>query len=112
MAFIGRDSIRTKIVIDNKIIEQVNVFNYLGIMIFYEKELDIDNKLHNYLKITGILNNVFKPQKTLRKTRIKLYNTLALQLLYGSETWNIKAKYARRITAAEMKYVRRKAGYT
>jgi len=25
--------------------------------------LDIDNKLHNYLKITGILNNVFKPQK-------------------------------------------------
>jgi len=29
--------------------------------------LDIDNKLHNYLKITGILNNVFKPQKLLRK---------------------------------------------
>ena len=28
-----------------------------------EKELDIDNKLHNYLKITGILNNVFRPQK-------------------------------------------------
>ena len=46
-------------------------------MISYEKELDIDNKLHNYLKITGILNNVFRPQKTLKKTRIKLYNTLA-----------------------------------
>ena len=27
-------------------------------MISYEKELDIDNKLHKYLKITGILNNV------------------------------------------------------
>jgi hypothetical protein len=39
------------------------------------------------LKITGILNNVFRPQKTLKKTRIKLYNTLALPvLLYGSET--------------------------
>jgi len=49
---------RTKIVIDNKIIEQVNSFNYLGNMIPYEKELDIDNELHNYLKITGILNNV------------------------------------------------------
>ena len=47
----------------NKIIEQVNMFNYLGNMISYEKELDIDNKLHNYLKITGILNNVFKPEK-------------------------------------------------
>ena len=33
-------------------------------MISYEKELDIDNKLHNYLKITGILNNVFRRQKT------------------------------------------------
>ena len=44
-------------------------------MISYEKELDIDNKLHNYLKITVILNNVFRAQKTHKKTRIKLYNT-------------------------------------
>ena len=82
-------------------------------MISYEKDLDIDNKLRNYLKITGIINNVFRPQKTLKKTRIKLYNTLALPvLLYGSETWNIKARDARRITAAEMKYMRRTAEYT
>ena len=47
-----------------------------------------------------------------KKRRIKLYNTLALPvLLYGSETWNIKARDARRITAAEMKYMRRTAGY-
>ena len=52
-------------------------------------------------------------KKTLRKTRIKLYNTLALPvLLYGSETWAVKARDARRITTAEMKYVRRTAGYT
>jgi len=58
-------------------------------------------------------NNVFRPQKTLKKTRIKLYNTLALPvLLYGSETWTIKARDARRMTAAEMKYMRRTAGYT
>ena len=52
-------------------------------------------------------------QKTLKKIRIKLYNTLALPvLLYGSETWTIKASDARRITATEMKYMRRTAGYT
>jgi len=67
MSFERRDPVRTKIVIDNKIIEQVNSFNYLGKMISYEKELDIDNKLHNCLKITGILNNVFSPKKPLRK---------------------------------------------
>ena len=46
------------------------------------------------------------------KTTIKLYNTLVLPtLLYGNETWTIKARDARRITAAEMKYLRRTAGY-
>jgi hypothetical protein len=43
------------------------------------------------LKITGILNNVFRPQEILKETRIKLYNILALPvLLYGSETWLLK----------------------
>jgi hypothetical protein len=42
-----------------------------------------------------------------------LYDTLALPvLLYGSETWTIKASDARRITAAEMKYMTGTAGYT
>ena len=72
MAFRGQDPVRIKIVIDNKIIEQVNSFNYLGNMISYEKELHIDNKLHNYLKITGILNNVFRPQKNLKKKKNKI----------------------------------------
>jgi len=50
--------------------------------------------------------------KALKKTRIKLYNTLALPvLLYGSETWTIEVRDARRIIAAEMKYIRRTAGY-
>ena len=63
MAFKGRDPVRTKIVIDKKIIEEVNLFNYLGNMICYEGELDIDNKLNTFLKINGILTNVFRPQK-------------------------------------------------
>jgi hypothetical protein len=33
-------------------------------------------------------------------------------LLYDGETWTIKARDARRITAAEMKYMIRTAGYT
>jgi hypothetical protein len=75
--------------------------------------MDIGNKLNNYLKITGIIKNVFRPRKSLKKTRIKLYNTPLLPtLLYGSENWTIKARDAARITASEMKYVRITAGYT
>jgi hypothetical protein len=55
--------VRTKSVIDNKIIEHVNLFNSLGNMISYEGQLDIDNELNNFLKITGISYNVFRPQK-------------------------------------------------
>jgi hypothetical protein len=75
--------------------------------------MDIDNKLNNHLKITGIINNVFRQEKTLKKTRIKLYNTLAIPaLLYGSENWTVKARDATRITATEMKYRIRTAGET
>jgi hypothetical protein len=37
MAFKGGDPARTKIVTDNKIIEQVKSFDYLGNMISYER---------------------------------------------------------------------------
>jgi len=78
----------------------------------YEKEMDIDNKMNNYLKTTGIINNMFITQKTFKKTRIKLYSTLTLTgLLYGSQNWAIKARDTRRIIVAEMKYMRKTAGY-
>jgi hypothetical protein len=67
--------------------------------------VDIDNNINNHLIITGIINNVIRPQKTLRKTRTKLYSTQALPgVLYCNENWTIKTRDVRRITAAEMKY--------
>ena len=63
--------------------------------------------------MTGIINNMFRPQKTLKKTRIKFYNKLTLPAqLYSSENWTIIARDARRIIAAEMQYMRKTAGYT
>ena len=75
MAFKRRDQVRIKTVIDNKITEHVYLFNSLG------NDISWKRIGHNYLKITRTLNNVFRPQKTLKKTRIKLYNTLALQVV-------------------------------
>ena len=69
MAFKGRDPVRTKIVTTNKIVEQVNSFSYLGNMIPYEKELDIYNKVHKYLKIAAIVNSVCRPQKKLLRKK-------------------------------------------
>jgi hypothetical protein len=75
--------------------------------------VDVDNKLNNYLKITDIINNMFRPQKTLKKTRIKLCSILAHPaVLYSSENWTIEARGTRRITEAHMKYMRKTAEYT
>jgi hypothetical protein len=51
---------------------------------------------------------VFRP----KKTRIKLYNILPVPtLLYSGENWTNKARDVTTVTAAEMKYMRRTAGY-
>jgi hypothetical protein len=61
MAFRGKEPTRSKIVISNKSTEQVTTFNYLGTLVSYEN--DIDSKISKFLKITGIINNIFKPNK-------------------------------------------------
>jgi hypothetical protein len=38
MAYKGRDPARSKILINNKIMEQVNTFNYVRNLVSYEKE--------------------------------------------------------------------------
>jgi hypothetical protein len=79
----------------------------LGNLVSYEKEKDIDSKVTNILKITGIINNTFKPNKVQKGARIKLYATLALPvLLYGSETWTVKSKDESRLTSGNEVYAK------
>jgi hypothetical protein len=112
MLFKGRDPGRSKCVIDSKIIG-VNSFNCLGDLISSEKDVHIDNKLSNLLKITGITNNRFRPQTSIKKTRMKLYYALALPvLLDGTGNWTITVRDVERITAAEVEYMRKTAGRT
>ena len=71
-------------------------------MIPHDKEVDVDNKLNNYLKITGIINNMFRPHRRLNKTRMNLCSTLALPaLLCGSDNMTIEARGLNSKIAAE-----------
>jgi hypothetical protein len=54
---------------------------------------------------------MFRPQKTLKKSIVKLHITLSLPaLFYGSESRTIKARVARKITAAEIENTLETAG--
>jgi hypothetical protein len=57
MTLRGKEPKRSKILIDNKSIEQVNTFNYLGNLVSYENKKDVDSKISTFLKITGIINS-------------------------------------------------------
>ena len=92
MAFCGNYPIRIKICINNKLLERVNAFNYLGYKLSFIEEREIPEKIIKFNRTIGL-----KPSLVQRHTRTCLYKTLAQPTLcYGSEAWIL-----RRITTSE-----------
>jgi len=82
---------RSKILINNNIIEQINTFNYLGCSIAYQTEINITIKISEFLEITEIINRTLKPSQVQNHTRMKIYNISSLPTsLYGCESRVIK----------------------
>ncbi|KAJ4439022.1 hypothetical protein ANN_14978 [Periplaneta americana] len=71
MAFSGENPIPSKIMINNTLIERVNSFNYLGYNLSYITDEDMSNKISKFIKITGVINAVFKPSHGQKHTRLK-----------------------------------------
>jgi hypothetical protein len=81
--------------------------------ISYEGEKDMNIKPENFVKVLGIINQIFKLLLVSRHTRIRIYKTLARSALsYGSEAWIVRRTDERRLISAEMRFLRRTAGYT
>ncbi|KAJ4438978.1 hypothetical protein ANN_14932 [Periplaneta americana] len=112
MGFKGTTPLRTKIIINNEIIDQVNCFNYLGCMISYDQINDIDRKLSKFQQLIGTIKRTLK-KKVRTDTILKFYKTMAIPTLtYGSETWCMTTQQMKRIEAAEMRLLRPIAGYS
>jgi hypothetical protein len=78
-----------------------------------EGEKDFNTKAANFVKVLGIINQIFKPSLVSRHTIIRIYKTLARPVLsYGREAWTIRRTDERILTSAEMCFLRRTAGYT
>ena len=113
VAFKGKDPCRSKIVIGGKIVEQVSTFKYVGVNISYQGEVDVQNKLNRFLRVSGSINRTLRANKVSREARLKVYNTLAIPVLtFGCEVWSLRKTDKQRITAAEMRFLRRTAGVT
>jgi hypothetical protein len=60
MAFKGKYPIRTKIVIEDKTLEQVNHFKYLGYDVTFLVETDTDAKIKKFQNICGTIRRTLK----------------------------------------------------
>jgi len=96
-----------KIVINNKIIEQINTSNYLDCSISYQNENDFTLKISKFLQIMGIIHRILKPSYIHKCTRLKIYNTLAVPTaLYRCENLAIKEQDKYRVISVEMDFMR------
>jgi len=107
MTLKGIDPVRSKIVINNNIIEQINTFSYPGCPILYQREKDITVKVTILLHIMGIITKNLRPSQAQKHTTLKMYNTWHYLLYYTF----VKLGQLE-ITSVEMKFMRRTAKYT
>jgi hypothetical protein len=99
-------------VIDNKTIEQVSSFKYLGFNVSYCLKEDINIKLNKFKRMCGMIRRTLR-QKTLQITQLKFYKIMAVSMLtYASENWTINLSDKKKIESAEIKFLRSVAGCT
>jgi hypothetical protein len=111
MALKGKVNVRSKIVLNNHIIEQVNSFNYLGYTIAVTNNKDLEIKLNRFHQMCGTIRRMLY-KKTRKDTQIKFYKAMAgPTFTYGSEIWTLTIKQEARIETVEMNFLRSVAGY-
>jgi hypothetical protein len=80
MGLCGKYTQRVKIVIDDKIIEQLSNFIYLGNLISNDGK-DINTKLQEYNKLNGVIKRHFGKQMS-TETKLRLHNICSKPALF------------------------------
>lgn len=100
---------------DHKI-QDVTSYEYLGSIISQDGKIDLDinNRLRKTNKTCYSLNKViFAKRKIEKETKLRLYNSVIVPILmYASESWTLHKNQEHRLTAMEMKVLRRIEGVT
>jgi hypothetical protein len=104
---------RCKIVIDDKTIEQVLSFKYLGFNVSYCLKEDTNIKVNKFQRMCGRIRRTMRQKKNLQSTQLRFYKIMAVPMLtYASENWTLNRSDKKKIESAEMKSLCSVAGYT
>ena len=101
---------------NNERLEEVNNYTYLGVEISKDGKIEeeINNRIRKANNIYYQINNTVLGKKEMpNKTKLQVYKTTILPTItYGAESWVVNTKIESRITATEMKCLRKIAGRT
>ena len=98
------------IIINDKEIEDVGEFTYLGVKVCREGGgmKDLRNRLSKARSAYIRLKRIWTLKKIIKRTKIKLYRTLVIPvLLYGCETWKMNKKDSKMLDVFQQKCLRR-----
>ena len=111
MAMNGKRILRVKIVINNRLIEQVTEFIYLGSHLSqFNSQKDIDRNLIKYNRLNGTLKRNFGKQMR-KEIQLRFHNIVSKPaLLYGSECWTLRHRDKSRINSSQMRFLRSSSG--
>ena len=89
---VGKDHLRTKIIINDETLEQVSQFTYLGCSISYQISNDAEFKLVKFLQlIDTIKRTIFKKVRT--ESILKVYSTIVLLTFYMGQKIGLQQPY-------------------
>ena len=112
----SREPQQKELKINDEVIEQVENYTYLGVVISANCSLkaEINQRISKANKVYSQLGQSFIGKRELTtKTKTAIFNSVYCPtLMYGSETWNLDANDKSRLQATEMKFLRRSIGKT
>ena len=113
---VTKEEIHLNIQIEGENIEQVTTFKYLGVNIEQTGsiELEIAERITKTNKLYYAINKGFTNRTEIsRHTKMKVFKVIYRPILtYGSESWILTQRQKSKITAVEMRYLRRVKGVT
>lgn len=113
---VAKEKEEINICIEGTKLEQVDTFQYLGIMLEEKGDLnmEINNRIEKTNKLYYAMNKGFLSKREIgRETKMKVFKTIYRPVLtYACESWVLTTRQKSKLQATEMKYLRRVKGVT
>jgi len=107
------DASRIRVLLNRELLEEVQCFTYLGSHVEKSElvETEVKSRVKEGCKVLGALKSVMSCRTLGMEANRGLYEgVVEPTVLYGAETWGVRAEERRRLTVFEMKCLRSMAG--